>query len=46
MVPKDVQRGLFHLSVGDSHSCATNTSGMLKCWGDNEFGQLNTEDDG
>lgn len=28
------------LATGGSHSCAITTSGGLRCWGDNEFGQL------
>ncbi len=28
------------LAVGDAHACARLTSGELRCWGDNERGQL------
>jgi len=28
------------LSAGYAHSCAVDTSGALKCWGNNQYGQL------
>lgn len=32
------------LSLGVSHTCALLTTGKLKCWGDNQFGQLGLGD--
>ncbi len=28
------------MALGDSHSCALVTGGVVKCWGDNRKGQL------
>ena len=30
------------ISLGDNHSCAVLEGGVLKCWGNNEYGQLGT----
>jgi alpha-tubulin suppressor-like RCC1 family protein len=30
----------LQVSAGDSHTCAVQPSGQIKCWGDNTFGQL------
>lgn len=32
--------GVQSVNVGDSHSCALTTSGGVKCWGWNSYGQL------
>jgi alpha-tubulin suppressor-like RCC1 family protein len=32
--------GAIEVSAGESHSCARTSAGALRCWGDNEFGQL------
>jgi alpha-tubulin suppressor-like RCC1 family protein len=44
-VPVDVvglDRGVASISVGYGHVCALMTAGGVKCWGDNEDGQLGT----
>ena len=43
LIPVDVvslSSGVKQLAGGYHHSCAVTTAGGLKCWGDNEFGQL------
>ena len=30
----------IQIALGSKHSCALLNSGIIKCWGDNEFGQL------
>ena len=32
--------GATKVTVGDFHSCALMTSGTIRCWGDNQYGQL------
>jgi len=32
--------GVAVLSAGTLHTCAITTSGVMKCWGDNQYGQL------
>ncbi len=43
LTPVDVPgltSGVATVSVGAGHVCATSTSGALKCWGNNGFGQV------
>ncbi len=37
-------RSATALAVGDLHSCALLDNGTVKCWGDNQFGQLGVGD--
>lgn len=44
--PVDVQgltTGVKRIAAGGYHSCAVTNGGALKCWGDDEFGQLGND---
>jgi len=36
--------GVTQIAVGDDHACALLTSGQVRCWGDNENGELGNGD--
>lgn len=44
--PVDLGAGLvpLHVAAGASHTCAISTSGKIKCWGYNDFGDLGLGD--
>jgi alpha-tubulin suppressor-like RCC1 family protein len=44
---KGLDTGIEAISTGARHTCALGTAGSLRCWGDNDFGQLGdkTRDD-
>ena len=38
--PRPALTGIAQVSAGGGHACVLTTLGGLKCWGDNEYGQL------
>ena len=43
--PIDLVGQVSQVEIGGDHICAVLTDGALKCWGDNEYGQLGLGDD-
>ena len=39
--PASCRAGQVAVEVGPTHACALSSSGIISCWGDNSFGQLN-----
>lgn len=37
-----LESGVTAIGIGGNHGCAATSSGQLKCWGDNAYGQLGT----
>jgi alpha-tubulin suppressor-like RCC1 family protein len=44
VVVSGLDHGVQSIAAGAQHTCAILTSGELRCWGDNEFGQLGVAD--
>lgn len=40
----DAYKDLVSIRFGFSHACGLTRTGLLKCWGDNQYGQLGTRD--
>jgi alpha-tubulin suppressor-like RCC1 family protein len=45
-VPTLVGSGYAQVRLGEHHSCARTTGGVIRCWGRNNYGQLGQGDDG
>lgn len=38
--PLNLEAGVQSMALGTTHTCALLVSGRIKCWGDNQYGQL------